>query len=236
MAILEAEGLTKVYEEGGSRVDALRGVSLGLEKGEIVLLEGPSGAGKTTLMSVAGCLLSPTSGRLSVEGRAVDFASTEDMVRVRRESIGFIFQSFNLFPALTVLENVLYALQVRGRRTPEYEREARMILDQIGLGPRLDFIPAKLSGGEKQRVAIARALSGGSRIVFADEPTANLDSHVGLEVLEIFRKLAKEEGRAVLVATHDPAVRKVADWVLKIRDGQLIEEGPPVTDLEKGHP
>ncbi len=236
MAILEAEGLTKVYEEGGSRVDALRGVSLGLETGEIVLLEGPSGSGKTTLMSVAGCLLSPTSGRLSVEGRAVDFASTEDMVRVRRESIGFIFQSFNLFPALTVLENVLYALQVRGRRTPEYEREARMILDQIGLGPRLDFIPAKLSGGEKQRVAIARALSGGSRIVFADEPTANLDSHVGLEVLGIFRKLAKEEGRAVLVATHDPAVRKVADWVLKIRDGQLIEEGPPVTDLEKGHP
>ena len=236
MAILEAEGLTKVYEEGGSRVDALRGVSLGLETGEIVLLEGPSGSGKTTLMSVAGCLLSPTSGRLSVEGRAVDFASTEDMVRVRRESIGFVFQSFNLFPALTVLENVLYALQVRGRRTPEYEREARMILDQIGLGPRLDFIPAKLSGGEKQRVAIARALSGGSRIVFADEPTANLDSHVGLEVLEIFRKLAKEEGRAVLVATHDPAVRKVADWVLKIRDGQLIEEGPPVTDLEKGHP
>ena len=236
MAILEAECLTKVYEEGGSRVEALRGISLGLEPGEIVLLEGPSGSGKTTLMSVAGCLLSPTSGRLSVEGRAVDFASAEDMVRVRRESIGFIFQSFNLFPALTVLENVLYALQVRGRRTPDYEREARMILEQIGLGHRLDFIPAKLSGGEKQRVAIARALSGGSRIVFADEPTANLDSHVGLEVLEIFRKLAKEEGRAVLVATHDSAVRKVADWVLKIRDGQLIEEGPPVTDPEKGHP
>jgi putative ABC transport system ATP-binding protein len=236
VAILEAECLTKVYEEGGSRVEALRGISLGLEPGEIVLLEGPSGSGKTTLMSVAGCLLSPTSGRLSVEGRAVDFASAEDMVRVRRESIGFIFQSFNLFPALTVLENVLYALQVRGRRTPDYEREARMILEQIGLGHRLDFIPAKLSGGEKQRVAIARALSGGSRIVFADEPTANLDSHVGLEVLEIFRKLAKEEGRAVLVATHDSAVRKVADWVLKIRDGQLIEEGPPVTDPEKGHP
>ena len=235
MAILEAEGLTQVYEEGGSRVEALRGISLGLEPGEIVLLEGPSGSGKTTLMSVAGCLLSPTSGRLSVEGRIVDFASTEDMVRVRRESIGFIFQSFNLFPALTVLENVLYALQVRGRRTPEYEREARMILEQIGMGHRLDFIPAKLSGGEKQRVAIARALSGGSRIVFADEPTANLDSHVGLEVLEIFRKLAKEEGRAVLVATHDSAVRKVADWVLKIRDGQLIEEGPPMTDPEKGH-
>ena len=236
MTILEAESLTKVYEEGGSRVEALRGVSLGLEEREIVLLEGPSGSGKTTLMSVAGCLLSPTSGSLKVEGRAVDFRSPADMVRVRRESIGFIFQSFNLFPALTVLENVLYALQVRGRRSPEYEREARMILDQIGLGHRLDFIPAKLSGGEKQRVAIARALSGGSRIVFADEPTANLDSHVGLEVLEIFRKLAKEEGRAVLVATHDPAVRKVADWVLRIRDGQLIEEGPPETDFEKGHP
>jgi putative ABC transport system ATP-binding protein len=236
MAILEAESLTKVFDEGGSRVEALRGVSLGLETGEIVLLEGPSGSGKTTLMSVAGCLLSPTSGRLSVEGRAVDFSSVKDMVRVRRESIGFIFQSFNLFPALTVLENVLYSLQVRGRRTPEYESEARQILDQIGLSHRLDFIPAKLSGGEKQRVAIARALSGGSRIVFADEPTANLDSHVGLEVLEIFRKLAKEEGRAVLVATHDPEVRKIADWIFRIRDGQLIEEGPPTTDLKKGIP
>ncbi|MDA8112207.1 MAG: ABC transporter ATP-binding protein, partial [Nitrospiraceae bacterium] len=224
------------YEEGGSRVEALRGVTLELEEGEIVLLEGPSGSGKTTLMSVAGCLLSPTSGRLTVEGRAVDFSSVNDMVRVRRESIGFIFQSFNLFPALTVLENVLYSLQVRGRRTPEYETEARQILDQIGLSHRLDFIPAKLSGGEKQRVAIARALSGGSRIVFADEPTANLDSHVGLEVLEIFRKLAKEEGRAVLVATHDPEVRKIADWIFRIRDGQLIEEGPPTTDLKKGIP
>ncbi len=235
MTILEAKGLTKVYEEGGSRVEALRGVSLGLEEGEIVLLEGPSGSGKTTLMSVAGCLLSPTSGSLAVEGRDVDFRSPSDMVRVRRESIGFVFQSFNLFPALTVLENVLYSLQVRGRRTPEYEREARQILQQIGLSHRLDFVPAKLSGGEKQRVAIARALSGGSRIVFADEPTANLDSHVGLEVLEIFRKLAKEEGRAVLVATHDPAVRKVADWVLRIRDGRLIEEGPPDTDPTRGH-
>ena len=235
MAILEAERLTKVYEEGGSRVEALRGVTLELEEGEIVLLEGPSGSGKTTLMSVAGCLLSPTSGSLTVEGRGVDFRSPADMVRVRRESIGFVFQSFNLFPALTVLENVLYSLQVRGRQTPEYEREARQILQQIGLSHRLDFVPAKLSGGEKQRVAIARALSGGSRIVFADEPTANLDSHVGLEVLEIFRKLAKEEGRAVLVATHDPAVRKVADCILRIRDGLLIEEGFQDSDPTRGH-
>ena len=223
MKSLVAEEIVKVYQEGGSRVEALRGISLALAPSEIVILEGPSGSGKTTFMSVAGCLLSPTSGSLSVEGQGVDFSRPKDMVRVRRESIGFVFQSFNLFPALTVLENVLYALQIRGKLTPEYEREARTILDQIGLGHRLDFIPARLSGGEKQRVAIARALSGGSRILFADEPTANLDSHVGLEVLGILRRLAKEEGRSVLVATHDPAVRTIADRVVRMRDGRLVE-------------
>jgi putative ABC transport system ATP-binding protein len=223
MKSLVAEEIVKVYQEGGSRVEALRGISLALAPSEIVILEGPSGSGKTTFMSVAGCLLSPTSGRLSVEGQGVDFSRPKDMVRVRRESIGFVFQSFNLFPALTVLENVLYALQIRGKLTPEYEREARTILEQIGLGHRLDFIPARLSGGEKQRVAIARALSGGSRILFADEPTANLDSHVGLEVLGILRRLAKEEGRSVLVATHDPAVRTIADRVVRMRDGRLVE-------------
>ena len=223
MKSLVAEEIVKVYQEGGSRVEALRGLSLALEPSEIVILEGPSGSGKTTFMSVAGCLLSPTSGRLSVEGQGVDFSRPKDMVRVRRESIGFVFQSFNLFPALTVLENVLYALQIRGKLTPEYEREARTILEQIGLGHRLDFIPARLSGGEKQRVAIARALSGGSRILFADEPTANLDSHVGLEVLGILRRLAKEEGRSVLVATHDPAVRTIADRVVRMLDGRLVE-------------
>ena len=223
MKSLVAEEIVKVYQEGGSRVEALRGLSLALEPSEIVILEGPSGSGKTTFMSVAGCLLSPTSGRLSVEGQGVDFSRPKDMVRVRRESIGFVFQSFNLFPALTVLENVLYALQIRGKLTPEYEREARTILEQIGLGHRLDFIPARLSGGEKQRVAIARALSGGSRILFADEPTANLDSHVGLEVLGILRRLAKDEGRSVLVATHDPAVRTIADRVVRMRDGRLVE-------------
>ena len=223
MKSLVAEEIVKVYQEGGSRVEALRGISLALAPSEIVILEGPSGSGKTTFMSVAGCLLSPTSGRLSVEGQGVDFSRPKDMVRVRRESIGFVFQSFNLFPALTVLENVLYALQIRGKLTPEYEREGRTILEQIGLGHRLDFIPARLSGGEKQRVAIARALSGGSRILFADEPTANLDSHVGLEVLGILRRLAKEEGRSVLVATHDPAVRTIADRVVRMRDGRLVE-------------
>ncbi len=223
MKSLVAEEIVKVYQEGGSRVEALRGISLALAPSEIVILEGPSGSGKTTFMSVAGCLLSPTSGSLSVEGQGVDFSRPKDMVRVRRESIGFVFQSFNLFPALTVLENVLYALQIRGKLTPEYEREARTILEQIGLGHRLDFIPARLSGGEKQRVAIARALSGGSRILFADEPTANLDSHVGLEVLGILRRLAKEEGRSVLVATHDPAVRTIADRVVRMRDGRLVE-------------
>jgi putative ABC transport system ATP-binding protein len=224
MSVLEAHALSKVYQEGGGRVAALKGVSLSLERNEIVTLEGPSGSGKTTFLSVAGCLLSPTSGSLVIEGRRIEVDNPKERSRVRRETIGFVFQHYNLFPALSVLDNVLYSLQIRGKRDAFFEREARKILESVGLGKRLSFLPEQLSGGEKQRVAIARALSGGSRIILADEPTANLDSHVGLEVLSIFKRLAKEENRALLIVTHDPTVRQMSDRVIRMRDGTLLED------------
>jgi len=224
MKVLEAAGISKVYREGGGTVEALKDVSLSLDRNEIVTLEGPSGSGKTTFLSIAGCLLSPTSGTLAIEGKSVDVGDPKALVRVRRDSIGFVFQHYNLFPALTVLENVLYSLQIRGKRNSLYEVEARHILEEVGLGSRLSFLPSQLSGGEKQRVAIARALSGGNRIVLADEPTANLDSHVGQEVLSIFRRLAKEENRALLIVTHDPTVRLMSDRVIRMRDGKLLQD------------
>lgn len=221
MQVLEARALSKIFMEGGEPVQALKEISLTLEQNEIVTLEGPSGSGKTTFLSVVGCLLSPTSGSLVIEGRTIDPDNPRERAWVRREMIGFVFQHYNLFPALSVLDNVLYSLQVRGKKSPFYEREARTLLEEVGLGHRLAFRPAQLSGGEKQRVAIARALSGGSRIILADEPTANLDSRVGLEILALFRRLAKEEDRTLLIVTHDPAVRQMSDRVIRMRDGML---------------
>jgi len=220
--VLEADSLSKIFMEGRERVVAMQEISLSLEQNEIVTLEGPSGSGKTTLLSVVGCLLSPTSGSLTIEGRRVDPDNALEMAFLRRETLGFVFQQYNLFPALSVLDNVLYSLQVRGKTDPDYAREARTLLEEVGLGHRLSFLPEHLSGGEKQRVAIARALSGRSRIILADEPTANLDSRVGLEILEIFRRLAKEENRTLLIVTHDPLVRKMSDRVIRMRDGMLL--------------
>lgn len=222
MKVLEADSLSKIFTKGEERVVAMKEISLSLEMNEIVTLEGPSGSGKTTLLSVVGCLLSPTSGSLTIEGKRVDPDNARDMALLRKNTIGFVFQQYNLFPALSVLDNVLYSLQVRGKNDPDYAREARTLLETLGLGHRLSFLPEHLSGGEKQRVAIARALSGRSRIILADEPTANLDSRSGLEILSIFRRLAKEENRTLLIVTHDPLVRRMSDRVIGMRDGMLL--------------
>jgi putative ABC transport system ATP-binding protein len=219
---LIADNVHKSFEEGRQRVDVLRGVSMAVAAGEVVVLEGPSGSGKTTFLSIMGCILTPSSGRLVVAGEEVDPDRPERLPVVRRRSIGFVFQQFNLFPALTALENVAYALNIKGLRGPEAYREAEMALRIVGLGDRMSFLPRDLSGGQKQRVAIARALAGRPAVLLADEPTASLDSVVGGQVLELFRDLAKRAGRALVVVTHDPRVRAIADRVVTIRDGRIV--------------
>lgn len=225
MPVLEAHDVTKTFREGRETVAVLKGVSMSLEAGEIVALEGPSGSGKTTLLSILGCILTATSGRVTIDGNAIDAARPGQLPDVRKKSIGFVFQQYNLFPALTALENVEYALNIKGIVGKDAHREAEALLERVGLSDRKKFLPRDLSGGQKQRVAIARALGGKPAVVLADEPTANLDSQVGVQVLELFRDLAKKESRGLLIVTHDPKVRSVADRVIGIRDGLVFE--PP---------
>ena len=220
--VLEARDVVKVFEEGSQRVEVLRGVSLDLAAGEVVALEGPSGSGKTTLLSIMGCILTPTSGEVWVDGRPVD-GDPGRLRHVRRRSIGFVFQQYNLFPALTALENVEYSLNVKGVRGRAAGKEATRVLERVGLGDRLHFLPRDLSGGQKQRVAIARALAGSPPAILADEPTANLDTAAGSQVLRMFRDLSRQDGKGLLIVTHDPRVREVADRVVGIRDGQLVQ-------------
>jgi putative ABC transport system ATP-binding protein len=230
--VLAVHEIVKVFEEGSQRVTVLRGVSMDVGAGEVVALEGPSGSGKTTLLSIMGCILTPTSGRVVVDGERVD--GHPDRLRdVRRRSIGFVFQQYNLFPALTALENVEYALSVKGVARGTRDEAAR-VLRRVGLGDRLHFLPRDLSGGQKQRVAIARALAGSPPVLLADEPTANLDTAAGSQVLRMFRDLAREEGKGLLIVTHDPKVREVADRVIFIRDGRLAEGAETAEDGAEG--
>jgi len=221
--VLSVKDVKKVFEEGRQRVEVLKGITMDVAAGEVVALEGPSGSGKTTLLSIVGCILTPTSGELEVGGRTVRASDADGLREVRRRSIGFVFQQYNLFPALTALENVEYSLNVRGVEGGAAHAEARRALERVGLGDRLHFLPRDLSGGQKQRVAIARALAGAPPVVLADEPTANLDTAVGGQILDLFRELAKDEGKGLLVVTHDPKVRRIADRVVGIRDGRLAE-------------
>jgi putative ABC transport system ATP-binding protein len=223
--VLEAERIVKVFEEGSQRVEVLRGISLAVARGEVVALEGPSGSGKTTLLSILGCILTPTSGEVRLDGERVASDRPRHLREVRRRSIGFVFQQYNLFPALSALENVEYALNVRGRRGRQAREAAVEALERVGLGDRLAFLPRDLSGGQKQRVAIARALAGAPPVLLADEPTANLDSASGQEVLALFRRLVEGQGTGLVLVTHDAKVRAVADRVLRIQDGRLVDDG-----------
>jgi putative ABC transport system ATP-binding protein len=222
MAVLEATDIIKEYAEGKTTSRILHGVSLAVAPGEVVALEGPSGSGKTTLLQILGCILSPTAGSVKVAGESADLADPTQLADLRKRHIGFVFQQFNLFPSLTARENVQYALQVKGHRGPALASESRHWIEAMGLGDRADYLPRDLSGGQKQRVAIARAMAGNPAALLADEPTANLDSQVGTQVLQLFRTLATEHRRGVLIVTHDPKVRDVADRVLRIRDGLLF--------------
>ena len=216
--ILEARNIQKSFTDGKESIPVLRGIDFGVERGEIVSLEGPSGSGKTTFLSILGCILTPSKGDIVIDGEP---AEAKHLNAIRKRSLGFVFQQFNLFPSLTAVENIEYALNVKGMRGRDARVEAQRVIEAVGLGDRQAFLPRDLSGGQKQRVAVARALAGNAPILLADEPTANLDSVVGTQVLEMFRALAKKENRALVIVTHDPKVRNVADRVVKIHDGRL---------------
>jgi putative ABC transport system ATP-binding protein len=221
--VLEANDIYKEFSEGEEVISVLNGVSLALAEGEIVSLEGPSGSGKTTLLSIMGCIMSATSGEVVIEDQSINVDDPRLLQETRKRSIGFVFQQYNLIPALTAAENVEYALNIKGFRGREARDEARRVMLEVGLEEKMHSAPRDLSGGQKQRVAIARALAGRSPILLVDEPTANLDSQTADQILALFRRLAQSENRAVLVVTHDPKVRKVVDRVLTIRDGRLCD-------------
>lgn len=224
---IEVRSVTKTYSSGAAQVKALDGVDFSARKGEVVLLMGPSGSGKTTLLSVMGCILRPTSGSVRIAGREVADLPEKALPAVRLAHIGFIFQGFNLFPALTVLENVQLALELKGVRGGESRGKGRRLLERVGLGEKITALPSDLSGGQKQRVAIARALAGEPGIILADEPTAALDSHSGRTVIELLRELAHERGRAVVIVTHDDRVLDVADRIEHIEDGKISDKALP---------
>lgn len=228
--VLRVEQLTKVFGEGATAVRAVDGVDLQVQAGELVLIMGPSGSGKTTLLTMVGGLLRPTSGRIWIDGLELTVLPERELPRVRRERVGFIFQTFNLLETLSALENVEMALNVAGRTGPQARERARALLEERGLAHRLSFPPIKLSGGEKQRVSIARALANTPRLLLADEPTANLDSKHGHDVMLLLRQIAKEESRCVLVVSHDHRIREVADRVLWLEDGRFKDLGRLATD------
>lgn len=216
-----ARSVEMFFQSGAELTPVLQGVDLEIPQGEIQLLMGPSGSGKTTLLSILAGILTPTRGSVRLLGQDITNMSKEQLSRFRLQNIGFIFQGFNLFPALTAAENVEVALRMKGVRGSAVRQEARELLNQVGLAHRINHLPRDLSGGQKQRVAIARALAGNPRLIMADEPTASLDSQSGHTVIELLRDLAKESGRTVLMVTHDSRLVDVADRIAYLEDGML---------------
>jgi putative ABC transport system ATP-binding protein len=227
--VIRATGVGKIYREGVTELRALQEVDLEVRAGELTLLMGPSGSGKTTLLSILGCILRASEGKLEVLGEDVSSLPESELPRIRREGIGFVFQGFNLFPALTAAENVALALDVRGVRAGEAKKRGEELLAEVGLAQKTRSFPADLSGGQKQRVAIARALAGDPPILLADEPTAALDSTSGRTVIELLQKLARVHGRAVVMVTHDPRVLSFGDRIVHLEDGRILREEKSVT-------
>ena len=222
--MLEAVDAVKFLGEGASQVQALKGVSLAISGGELTLLMGPSGSGKTTLLSILGCMLSPSRGTVRVRGQSTKDASPEQLARLRRDHIGFVFQSYHLFPTLNAFDNVRLVLDVRGEASQPARAKAQVALETVGLGHKTAAYPRELSGGEQQRVAIARAIVGDASAILADEPTAALDSENGHAIMSVLAEIAKDPARAVLVVTHDPRIVPFADRIVRIEDGLIVGE------------
>ena len=217
------------YGDGNAIVNALAGIDLEVESGEFVVIAGPSGSGKTTLLQLLGALDRPTGGTILFEGTDIAARSENELADLRRERIGFVFQQFNLIPTLTARLNVEAALAPAGLGSEELKERALSLLDQVGLGNRADHIPTKLSGGEQQRVAIARALANRPDVLLADEPTGNLDSTTGAEIMELLHSLNADSGLTVILITHDPEIAGAASRLVRMRDGRLEERESEVS-------
>lgn len=222
MSLVRIENVSKAYPLGEQRVSALHDITLSVEEGAFLAIAGPSGSGKTTLLNIIGCIDLPTRGKVYIDGRVVSGRSPDDLADLRARSIGFIFQTFNLFPVLTAAENVEYPLlQLPELSAQERHRRVRHYLRLVGLERQAGQRPNQLSGGQRQRVAIARALAIQPRIVLADEPTANLDSRTGTEILELMKRINRELGTTFIFSTHDRRVMAMADRLVRIEDGHL---------------
>ena len=221
--MISITGLEKTYRIGDNEYPVLKGISLDIKEGEFIALMGPSGSGKSTLMNIVGCLDRPTKGRFILLGKDISQTSDDELAKIRREVLGFIFQTFNLIGRISVLKNVEMPMILA--EVPREERRSRAIelLESVGLGHRLDFSPLRISGGERQRVAIARALANDPKIIIADEPTGNLDLKSSNEVMRIMNNLNKE-GRTIIMVTHNPEITENCSRVIRLRDGRILEE------------
>jgi putative ABC transport system ATP-binding protein len=223
MPLVELRNVSKIYHLGGEEIRALDNLSLDIQAGEFISIIGPSGSGKSTLMHILGCLDTPTRGTLTLDGTEIQNASKRELARIRNEKIGFVFQFFNLLPKLNVLQNVELPMLYSGASSRERRDRAMTALKLVDLENRSKHRPMQLSGGQQQRVAIARALVNNPKIVFADEPTGNLDSHTGEAILTLFRKLS-QEGRTIALVTHDPEIAAVTPRRIEIRDGKIARQ------------
>ncbi len=222
--MIKLENVHKIYKLGKAKVVALRGINLKIESGDYISIMGPSGSGKSTLMNIIGGLDRPTKGRVYIDGRDISRLSDRELAKIRLKKIGFVFQQFNLIPTLTALENVALPMWFAGVNRRKRIKRAKELLRMVGLEGREHHKPRELSGGEQQRVAIARALANNPEVILADEPTGNLDTKTGRKIIEILEKLNKEEGKTLVIVTHDPEIGKRAKRQLKIRDGIIIKE------------
>lgn len=223
MALVELRNVSKIYHLGGEEIRALDDVSLDIDAGEFISIIGPSGSGKSTLMHILGCLDTPSLGTIKLDGTMIQNASTKELAAIRNQKIGFVFQFFNLLPKLNVLQNVELPMLYSGVNSRERKKRAMSALELVGMENRSKHRPMQLSGGQQQRAAIARALVNSPRIIFADEPTGNLDSHTGEAILELFRRLS-QEGRTIALVTHDPEIAAVTPRRIEIRDGKIAKQ------------